>query len=102
MAMKFQMTSQGMQSFYTLAWRQGVATARTLPVDPIFSGYSSEEAGETSDLEAQFLAEAVIARQPASAGRLALLESAVRSEAYAKQAAERRPLDLFKLGYSGL
>jgi hypothetical protein len=96
MTMKFQMTRQGMQSLYSLAWRHGVVPEVQYSEDPMYSGYGAAEE-EAPAGEAALLEETLVA--PA---RPSPLEEMVRGEAYARRKVNRRELDLFWLGYSGV
>jgi hypothetical protein len=90
MGMKYQMTRQGMQSMYTLAWH-GVTERGAR--DPMFS--SPDPDLETDPDEMLLEAEVV------TPGRLAPLESALRAQAESERVLARREADLLRLGYLG-
>ena len=91
MSVKFQMTSQGMQSMFTLAWH-GV-TDRSAH-DPIFVERAVE--GEESDHDAMLMEESLV-----SPGRTAPLEEALRAQTERERVMARRELELVRLGYLG-
>ena len=91
MSVKFQMTSQGMQSMFTLAWH-GV-TDRSAH-DPIFTERAIE--GEDSDHDAMLLEESLV-----SPGRAAPLEEALRVQSERERLLARREMELLRLGYMG-
>lgn len=94
MAVKYQMTRQGMESMYTLAWRQ--RPGRQPKIDPMFSGYGVDQSDE-QDEDVTLLEEAVV-----SPSRTSSLEQAVRSAAERDRVLSRRVLDLVRLGYTGM
>ena len=91
MAMKFQMTSQGMQSMFTLAWH-GV-TDRPAH-DPIFE----ERAVEADEGEQEMT---LLEEQMVSPGRTAPLEEAIRAQSQRERTLARREMELLRLGYMG-
>jgi hypothetical protein len=91
MSVKYQMTQQGMQSMFTLAWR-GV-TERTAH-DPIFVERTVE--ADESDHDAMLLEVSVVAP-----GRAAPLEEAIRSQSERERVLARREVELLRLGYTG-
>lgn len=92
MGMKFQMTRQGMESMYTLAWHG--LTERGAQ-DPMFSSPETEP-DEAPESETLLLEAEVVAP-----GRLAPLEGWLRSRSERKRLLERREADLLRLGYTG-
>lgn len=95
MSIKFRMTQEGMQSMYTLAWRQGAARPKVAE-DPMFSGYGTIDADEPSDADVALLEEGLVAPS-----RRAPLEEAVRTKAMRDRLEARRALNLLWLGYMG-
>jgi hypothetical protein len=96
MSMKFQMTRQGMQSMYSLAWRQGVVRAAAARKDPIFSSAGADEAEEGADADMALLSETVV-----SPGRLAPIDASLQTAAQRDRQLANRVLDLLRLGYTG-
>ena len=97
MAMKYQMTPQGMQSLYSLAWRHGTTPEPQSAADPMYSGYGAAAGEEAPEAEPLLLDETVVAP-----GRVAPLEAAVRADAYARRELDRRERHLLWLGYPGV
>jgi hypothetical protein len=95
MSIKFRMTQEGMQSMYTMAWRQGVARPKVAQ-DPMFAGYGAVEAEESADADVAMLEEGIVAP-----GRVAPLEEVVRSKTLRDRLEARRALNLLWLGYMG-
>jgi hypothetical protein len=94
--MKFQMTRQGMQSLYTLAWREGAEQELAGSEDPIFSRSEPSEA-DVLEAEAELLDVNLHNVQ-----RSAVLEEAVRTADSRERLLARREMDLLRLGYSGI
>lgn len=90
MSLKYQMTSKGMQSMFTLAWQGADRPAR----DPMFNAPSVE--AEEVEAEAALLNATFVAP-----GRVAPLEEAVRAQAERDRLIARREIELLRLGYTG-
>ncbi len=98
--MKFQMTREGMQSMYTMAWAQ--RRARPAKFDPMFSGYAVDQSSEASDVELEAADAVLLEETVVKPGRVAPLEDALRTASHRDRELSRRVLDLVRLGYTGL
>jgi hypothetical protein len=90
--MKFQMTRQGMESMYTLAWHGVTEGGR----DPMFSSPEIVEPEETAETEAL-----IMEAELAVPSRQASLEGAWRARSERKRLLDRRDAELLRLGYTG-
>jgi hypothetical protein len=99
MSMKFQMTREGMQSMYTMAWTQ--RRARPSKFDPMFSGYGVDQSSEESDVELEAADAALLEEAVVNPRRAAPIEDSIRTASQRDRELSRRVLDLVRLGYTG-